>query len=162
MYAARYPKDVDGMILSDHAGHYRFAPPPPSPFGATPVVRSQEQSLEKLPPAAQALHRWAAALPHESSIPLFDRCIAQLDTSTAARRPGAFGNRPLIVLGNASLAASDDYRKVQSELLALSRSGTSMTAATYGHDTPLDISLVRAIKRSTISGNVNSRKGRSG
>ena len=136
------------MVLSDHAGRYRFSPPAPPPFGAAPVMPTQEQSLQKLPPAAQALHGWAAALPHKSSIPFFDSCIAQLGTSTATR-PGALGNRPLVIIGNSALAASDDYRKVQSALLALSRNATSMTAATYGHDMPLDDpeSIVRAIKK---------------
>jgi hypothetical protein len=37
---------------------------------------------------------------------------------------------------------------VQAKLLALSRRGTAMTAATYGHETPMDDpqSLVRAIR----------------
>jgi hypothetical protein len=88
-------------------------------------------------------------LPHESSIPLFNRCIAQLDTSKAATRPGVFGDRPLVVVGNSTLAASDDYLKVQRALLVLSRSATSMTAATNGHDAPLDDpeTIVRGIRR---------------
>ena len=98
MYADRYPSEAVGMVLSDHAGGYRMALSPPglrgaTPFGAAPAMSpggrmpmpSQQESLLKLPAAALALHRWAASLPHESSIPLFNRCIAQLDTSKANR-----------------------------------------------------------------------------
>lgn len=163
MYADRYPSEVEGMVLSDHAGRYRMAMPPPvppgatstTPFGATPGVAvgartpmpSQDESLLKLPAAALALHRWAASLSHESSIPLFNRCIAQLDTSKA-NRPGALGNRPLVVIGNMTLVGSEDYLSAQSRLLALSKHSTSMVSATTAHQAPLDDpgTIVRAVK----------------
>jgi pimeloyl-ACP methyl ester carboxylesterase len=163
MYADRYPTEVQGMVLSDHAGRYRMAvgPPAPSsatpatPFGAGPAVLgartpmpSQDESLLKLPPTQLALHRWAASLPHESSIPLFDRCIAQLDTSKASR-PGALGDRPLIVIGNATLAGSEDYVRAQSRFLALSRRARAMISPTTAHQMPLDDpgTIVRAVKQ---------------
>jgi pimeloyl-ACP methyl ester carboxylesterase len=147
MYAERYPAEVAGMVLSDHAGLYRLTLPP-APVGSPAIMRRQDQSLQNLPPEAQALHRWAAALPHASSVPFFNQCISQLDTSKAGR-PGALGNRPLIVIASSTLAASTDYRKVQSTLLALSQAATSMDAATSGHDTPLDdpATIVRAITK---------------
>jgi len=164
MYTDRYPAEVEGMVLSDHAGRYRMAVPPPAPSGATPTtpfgaapgvpvgartaMPGQEESLLKLPAAALALHRWAASLSHESSIPLFNRCIAQLDTSRA-NRPGALGNRPLVVIGNMTLAGSEDYLSTQSRLLALSRHSRAMISATTAHQAPLDDpgTIIRAVKQ---------------
>jgi pimeloyl-ACP methyl ester carboxylesterase len=163
MYAARYPAEVQGLVLSDHAGRYRMAVSPPVPSGATPAtpfsaapgmslgarttMPSQEESLLKLPAAALAFHRWAASLSRESSIPLFNRCIEQLDTSRA-NRPGALGKRPLIVIGNMTLTGSEDYLSAQSRLLALSRHSRAMISATTAHQAPLDDpgTILRAIK----------------
>ena len=154
MYADRYPSEVAGVVLSDHAGRYRMALPSPLSGSAAPAMSlgartampSQEESLLKLPAAALALHRWAASLSHESSIPLFNRCIAQLDTSKA-NRPGALGNRPLVVIGNITLAGSEDYMSAQSRLLALSRHSRALVSATTAHQAPLDDpgTIVRAI-----------------
>lgn len=108
----------------------------------------QDESLLKLPAEAQALHRWAASLPHESSIPLFNQCIAQLDTPRA-NRPGALGNRPLVVIGNMTLTGSEDYMNAQARLLALSQHARAMTSATTAHQAPLDDpgTIVRAVKQ---------------
>jgi hypothetical protein len=70
-----------------------------------------------------------------------------MSLTSNATRPGALGSRPLGVIGSTTLAASEDYRKFESALLALSRTATSMTATTAGHDTPLEDpeTIVRAI-----------------
>jgi hypothetical protein len=152
------------MVLSDHAGRYRVALSPPLParvtpttpfgvapgvpLGARPTMPSQEESLLKLPAASLALHRWAASLSHESSIPLFNRCIEQLNTSRA-NRPGALGNRPLVVIGNMTLVGSEDYLSAQSRLLALSQHSRAIISATTAHQAPLDDpgTIVRAVKQ---------------
>jgi pimeloyl-ACP methyl ester carboxylesterase len=164
MYADRYPAEVRGMVLSDHAGRYLMTASQPvlangtptTPLGTAPgmvlgarvATPSQEESLRKLPAAAQALHRWAASLPHESSIPLFNRCIEQLNTSRA-NRPGALGSRPLAVIANMTLAGSEDYVSAQSRLLALSQHSKAMISATTAHQAPLDDpgTIVRAIRQ---------------
>lgn len=152
MYADRYPEEVQGVVLSDHAGRYRMAVPSavPSavPFNGARVMPSQDESLLKLPAATQAVHRWAASLSHQSSIPLFNQCIAQLDTSKA-NRPGALGSRPLVVIANGTLAGSEDYSSAQSRLLALSRRARAMVSSTTGHQAPLDDpeTIIRAVRQ---------------
>jgi hypothetical protein len=69
--------------------------------------------------------------------------------ASKANRPGALGNRPIVVIGNMTLAGSEDYLSAQSRLLALSRQSRVMTSATNAHQAPLDDpgTIVRAIRQ---------------
>ena len=88
-----------------------------TPFGAAPGMSLERKERDAVARGVAgsssrrqrlALHRWAASQSDESSIPLFNRCIDQLEKSKA-NRPGALGDRPLVVIGNMTLAGSEDY-----------------------------------------------------
>jgi len=145
MYAARYGTDVQGMVLSDHAGRYRFP-------NAAGMLRSEQQTLRKLPPAAQELHRWAASRPGasttgRSAIPFYNQCIAEVGKTTVVR-PDPLGSKPLVVVADGYMAASEDYQTAQAGLLGLSHNSKAMVAPNSGHDVPMEDAdvLVRAIR----------------
>ena len=129
LYASHYPADVSGMVLSDHAGYYRFT------FAGGP--QSGEESVAALSTFAKDMHRWAAASNRStgSRSAFLDGCIAE-----AAKLPTqAFPLKemPLIAIANTSLAGSTDYQSVQSRLLGLSRNSKAVIARTAGHGTPI-------------------------
>ncbi|HEY3840265.1 MAG TPA: hypothetical protein VGL72_27015 [Bryobacteraceae bacterium] len=68
---------------------------------------------------------------------------------TAAARPGILGQRPLIVVANTTLAASEDYLAAQAALLALSRISQPLVASTSTHAVPMEspATIVEAIRR---------------
>jgi pimeloyl-ACP methyl ester carboxylesterase len=141
LYATRYPAEVRGMVLVDHAGRYRIvggggaqqAQP-----GQRINMPSGEESLRKLPPVAQVMHRWASGLGSNagSGVSFFDRCIAEVARTPAPVKPRT--KMPLIVIANTALAGSTDYQEVQAGLLALSRNSKAMLARTSGHMVPMD------------------------
>jgi pimeloyl-ACP methyl ester carboxylesterase len=134
LYAARYPDDVQGMVLGDHAGRYRFA-------HAEGMLRSEEQTLQKLSPSARAMHRWAESQPGASDSfktrQFFATCIAEVGTTTKTR-PDPLGNKPLIVIANGYLAGSEDYQQVQAGLLALSHNSKAMVSPNSSHGIPTE------------------------
>lgn len=138
LYATRYPAEVRGMVLVDHAGSYRIVGGEGAQPGQRVAMPSGEESLRKLPSIAQDMHRWASGLGSSagSGIPFFDRCIAEVARTPAPVKPRT--EMPLIVIANTALAGSADYQKVQAGLLALSRNSKAMLARTSGHMVPMD------------------------
>lgn len=141
MYAATYPSDVSGMVLIDHAGRYRM--------NFRPGTASEDQSLQKLPPAARDMHTWAASLSNRGAeIAFFNRCIAEVE-----KRPlpasSSLGSKPLVVVADESLTASEDYQTKQTSLLALSRNSSAMVAPNSSHSVPIDAPevIVQAIRQ---------------
>jgi pimeloyl-ACP methyl ester carboxylesterase len=53
LYAEHYPAEVQGLVISDHAGRYRITALPATPFGGPAPIPSEQQTVAKLPPAAQ-------------------------------------------------------------------------------------------------------------
>jgi pimeloyl-ACP methyl ester carboxylesterase len=150
LYAHRYPADVAGMVLIDHAGAYRFTPadaPLPQP-GRSSVIQSGEASLSQLPAFAQDMHRWVSAqsASRTSNIPFFNACIAEV---ARTGRIQTAESMPLIVIANSALAGLPDYQSKQAELLAQSRNSKAMIARTRGHQVPIDDpgSIIEAIRQ---------------
>jgi pimeloyl-ACP methyl ester carboxylesterase len=150
LYAARYPLEVKGMVIGDHAGRYRFQT-------RSGMVRSEEETLKKLSPVARDMHHWAVSQAGASSNgraenQFFNTCIAEAATTTKAR-PDALGARPLIVIANEYLAGSEDYRSFQANLLALSSNSKAMIAADSSHGVPIEnpIVFIRAIREVSTS-----------
>jgi pimeloyl-ACP methyl ester carboxylesterase len=150
LYAARYPREVEGMVIGDHAGRYRFQTPPG-------MVRSDEETLKRLSPIARDMHHWAAAQAGASSNSraenqFFNTCIAEAATTTKAR-PDALGARPLIVIANEYLAGSEDYRTFQASLLALSSNSKAMIASDSSHGVPIEnpAVFIRAIREVSMA-----------
>ncbi len=140
LYAGRYPAEVRGMVLIDHAGRYRFVMPPRAPGQPGPPIGMPlgDDSAKNLPAVAWDMHRWASARSAAgagSNIPFFNTCIEEV-----ANNPPAVPGRemPLIVIANKALADSPDYRSTQAGLLALSHNSKPMVASTSGHQVPMD------------------------
>jgi len=140
LYAARFPNAVHGLVLSDYAGGYRIT-------NAEGMFRADEQSLQRLPPLARNMHLWADSRPGASNPngdrKFFDGCIAG-----AAKTTISLGRKPLIIVSNPFMAASDDYLRVQADLLALSHNSKAMIAPHSGHGIPMEDPevLVQAIR----------------
>jgi hypothetical protein len=81
-----------------------------------------------------------------------DRCLAEAKATTAVK-PDPLGNKPLIVIANRSLADSEDYKKFQVGLLALSHNSVAMVSATPGHGVPMNDPeiFVRAIRQVVVT-----------
>jgi pimeloyl-ACP methyl ester carboxylesterase len=135
LYAARYPGEVEGMVIGDHAGRYRITNTPAG------MIRSEEETIKRLSPLARDMHRWAASRATSNNSRaenrFFDTCVAEAATTTRAR-PDALGARPLIVIANAYLAGSEDYRNFQAGLLALSSDSKAMIAPDSSHGVPME------------------------
>ena len=73
----------------------------------------------------------------------FDGCIAE-----AAKATIYLGHKPLVVVANPYVAGSEDYRRVQADLLALSHNSKAMIAPHSGHGIPMEDRdvLVQAIR----------------
>ena len=157
LYALHYPADVAGMVLIDHAGAYRFSPVD-APLAAQPGrsgrdVSAGEDSLTRLPPFAQDMHRWVSARDASraaTNIPFFNTCIAQVGEAAIAHTPMA---APLIVIANSALAGLADYQRAQAGLLALSRNSKALIARTRGHQIPMDDPgiIIEAIRQVVIT-----------
>lgn len=140
LYTARFPNSVQGPVLSDYAGRYRMT-------NGEEMIRADEGSLQRLPPLAQAMHRWVesrAGSPDQMAVrKFFDGCIAE-----AAKATIYLGPKPLVVVANPYIAGSEDYRRVQADLLALSHNSKAMIALHSGHGIPMEDPevLVEAIR----------------
>jgi pimeloyl-ACP methyl ester carboxylesterase len=130
LYTARFPDSVQGLVLSDYAGAYRMT-------NADAVIRADGGSLQRLPPLAQAMHRWAESrggVPAQMAVPkVFFECIAE-----AAKTTIYLGNKPVVVVSDPYIAESEDYRRVQADLLALSQNSKAMIAPHSGHGIPME------------------------
>ncbi len=140
LYALRYPAEVAGMVLVDHAGAYRFTAgdAPLAARGHSATMSSDQDSLRRLPSMAQDMHRWVSARNASragSSIPFFNTCIAEVAKTSPGQLPIS---APLMVIANSALAGWADYQTAQAGLLALSRNSKAMIARTSGHEIPID------------------------
>ena len=163
LYAAWHPSEVAGMVIVDHAflpkpdstasepaGHFAGLDSPPVLLEKTPIEITLEDSsrFTNLPPWARQLHRWAMSLhPRMPSVEDAEDCLAQL------RNAPPLGDTPLVVISTAN--ETPGYAELQSELLALSRRSSQMTAERSFHAVEIDQPdiVVAAIRRvvATIS-----------
>src|SRR5262249_37254269 len=126
LYTFRFPNSVQGLVLSDYAGSYRLT-------NGEEMIRADEGSLERLPPLAREMHRWAESRAgtqdRMAARKLFDGCIAD-----AAKTTMDLGHKPLVVVANPYIAGSEGYRRVQADLLALSHNSKAAIAPHSGHN----------------------------
>lgn len=130
LYTARFPDSIQGLVLSDYAGGYRMT-------NAEALIRADKGSLQRLPPLAQSMHRWAVSrggVSDQLAVPkVFFECIAE-----AARTTIYLGRKPVVVVSNPYIAESEDYQRVQADLLALSQNTKAMIAPHSGHGIPME------------------------
>lgn len=159
LYATRFPQQVVGMVIVDHAAIIRMAAPPIGRGGAavlppgvalgrgvtlppgvklSPPVSGSPAAADSpyhgLPARDRALHEWADTLPTSTSPraqrAMFDACIQAVETE-AARFARPLGRTPLVVI---SLPIPDSgYQALQRRLLALSSNSTQIVADSSGH-----------------------------
>jgi pimeloyl-ACP methyl ester carboxylesterase len=144
LYAATYPKDVDAMVLVDHAflepGHAATAATSPDPATTLPTVISQtpvvigiedDRNFKNLPKVDQQLHAWAmSANPVRPTPQMAAECFDAVSAANA-NRPQPLGNTPLIVVS--TLNDSPKYDELQRILLSQSAKSIHMVAANSTH-----------------------------
>ena len=93
LFASRYPNDVEGLVIVDHA-----TPIADRPTGAPPggVRLDANLGFEKLSARDYALHRWAVALPGaakvmERNMAMAPACFAQAGAAEGSRKSSAGG-----------------------------------------------------------------------
>jgi pimeloyl-ACP methyl ester carboxylesterase len=150
LYASLYASEVAGMVIVDHAFIDVGDPPPtsssPSFAGLdsppvlihqTPIVLTVEDTSDfrKLPESIQKLHRWADSLkPALPTVETAEDCLAQLKGTSQAAHP--LGNTPLVVVSTGN--DLPNYKKLQTELLALSSRSQQLMAESSFHSVEID------------------------
>lgn len=150
LYAARYPNNIAGMVIVDHA----FIPSQdPSrqaarshtlPHGYTPpALVSQppialdfqdDVNLSKLPKQDQELHSWALSEnPIRPDYEMAEDCFTDL---AMVRAPFPLGDIPLIVIGTGN--ETPGYSKLQTDLMALSHKSEHVIAWQSTHMVLID------------------------
>ena len=151
LYAARYPKDVVGMVLVDHAFVDAPAPSaspdraavqaagldsPPVLLTKTPIVLDLEddENFTKLPAVNQKLHRWALTVSERPTPEMATHCFSEVAKAEAAN--WALGEKPLAVVSTRNDA--DGYAQLQNRLLALSHKSKQFVAENSTHMVIID------------------------
>ncbi len=151
LYASLYPSEVAGMVIVDHAfidvgadaGNAAPSPSfagldsPPVLIHQTPIVLTVEDTsnFSKLPESVQKLHRWADSLkPALPTVETAEDCLAQLKGASQAANP--LGNTPLVVVSTGN--DLPNYKKLQTELLALSNRSRQFLAESSFHSVEID------------------------
>ena len=151
LYASLYPSEVAGMVIVDHAFIDVGGDPPPaipSPSFAgldsppvlihqTPIILTVEDTSDfsKLPASIQKLHRWAESLkPALPTVETAEDCLAQLKGTGQVPQP--LGNTPLVVVSTGN--ELPNYKKLQTELLALSKRSRQLMAESSFHSVEID------------------------
>ncbi|HXE64583.1 MAG TPA: alpha/beta hydrolase [Bryobacteraceae bacterium] len=156
LYAARYPEDVAGMVIVDHAflgldsppqksenaGH---APPsdgvfsvgdvdtPPALISRTPIELGIEddRNFQLLPKRDQDLHTWAMSRnPMRPNAQTAVKCTAEIENATKGQ-PWPLGAKPLIVISTSN--DSPGYQQLQEQLLRLSHAAKQSIAEHSTH-----------------------------
>jgi pimeloyl-ACP methyl ester carboxylesterase len=155
LYAARYPEDVAGMVIVDHAFiESRHSPPPapeshappkdgvysvedvdtpPALISQTPIALGIEddRNFQRLPKLNQDLHAWAMSRnPLRPGPESAAECAAAVATETKAQT-NPLGTKPLVVIS--TNYDSPEYRELQAQLLRLSRDARQVIAEHSTH-----------------------------
>lgn len=149
LYAARYPDDVAGMVLVDHA--FTAADPPaekpadsnaffaqevdtpPALISQTPITLGIEddRNFRRLPKLNRDLHTWAMSQnPVRPTPEAAAECSVSVNRETKDQ-PYPLGTKPLIVIG--TLNDSPGYPQLQAQLLRLSRDAKQIVAEQSTH-----------------------------
>jgi pimeloyl-ACP methyl ester carboxylesterase len=152
LYAARYPNNIVGMVIVDHAfipaqaaprqaAHSHTLPQgysPPALISQAPIVLDFQDNVNfsKLPQHDQELHTWALSEnPVRPDYQMANDCFSELATVTG-KSPFPLGDMPLIVISTPNEAPG--YAKLQAKLLALSRNSKHIIAWNSTHMVPID------------------------
>jgi len=149
MYAQRYPEEVSGMVIVDHAFLNPVDSPqkavpapgldsPPVLISQTPIVLTMEEisNFNNLPERNRQLHRWAMSLhPNMPSVETAEACTKEIEAKTKnIERP--LGDLPLVIVSTGN--DSRNYAKLQADLLRLSRNSRQIFAPKSFHAVQID------------------------
>jgi pimeloyl-ACP methyl ester carboxylesterase len=161
LYAGKYPNEVAGMVIVDHAffiQHLVAVPPSVSmrtgnlPLGASPITggappepivssANNDLDFQKLPAPDYQLHLWGDSLPgHPKTMARNSAMVPECfsDVETASRNQASpLGDMPLIVLSQ-SHSFGGEYAELQSRLLSLSSNSKQVIAENSGHFIMID------------------------
>lgn len=163
LYASRYPAEITGIVLVDHAfidtdSNSRSDPSgsisatgldsPPVLISKTPITLDleDEQNFSKLPERDQELHRWALSIHSvRPTVEMAAECFSEVDASEQSR-PYPLGRRPLAVVS--TLYDSPHYQELQNKLLMLSQNSEQLVAENSSHMVIIDQPeiVIRAIQ----------------
>jgi pimeloyl-ACP methyl ester carboxylesterase len=143
LYAQRYPEEVTGMVIVDHAfldpvdqpSHIQSTPgldSPPVLISQTPIEYTMEEisDFNHLPLRNRLLHRWAMSLhPNMPSVEMARACVEEIAGKT-------LGDLPLTVVSTGN--TSPNYAKLQSQLMSLSRNSKQLMAEKSFHAVQID------------------------
>jgi pimeloyl-ACP methyl ester carboxylesterase len=152
LYAARYPNNIVGMVLVDHAFIPAQVAPrqatrshtlpqgysPPALISQAPIALDFQDNVNftKLPKRDQELHTWALSEnPVRPNYEMAQDCFSELATATGIST-FPLGDMPLIVISTPNEAPG--YAKLQAKLLALSRNSKHIIAWNSTHMVPID------------------------
>jgi pimeloyl-ACP methyl ester carboxylesterase len=160
VYASKYPGEVAGMVMVDHAyidvGASSSSLPPTPGLDSPPVLIYKEpivltvedaSDFAKLPERIQQLHRWAASLkPVLATVETAEDCLFQLKSAAHDSRP--LGDMPLAVVSTGN--QQTNYKKLQTELLSLSSQSKQLIVDRSFHSVEIDqpevvISAIRQV-----------------
>jgi pimeloyl-ACP methyl ester carboxylesterase len=152
LYAARYPKNIVGMVIVDHAfipaqvparkaAHSHSLPQgysPPTLVSEVPIVLDfqDDVNFSKLPKYDQELHSWALSeTPIQPDYEMAKDCFSDLATVTG-KSPFPLGDMPLAVISTGD--ETPGYLKLQTDLLALSHRSEHVIAWNSTHMVLID------------------------
>jgi pimeloyl-ACP methyl ester carboxylesterase len=152
LYAARYPNNIVGMVLVDHAfipaqvaprqaTHSHTLPEgygPPALISQAPIALDFQDNVNfsKLPKRDQELHTWALSEnPVRPNYEMAQDCFSELATATG-KSTFPLGDMPLIVVSTPN--ETPGYSKLQAKLLALSRNSKHIIAWNSTHMVLID------------------------
>jgi pimeloyl-ACP methyl ester carboxylesterase len=170
LYAAKYPDEVAGMVIVDHAfvgslvlppaNSSRSAAPPiligPSKGPSNVPAGIPDRGFERLPSVDYQFHLWANSLPGFSktmqrNLQMVPECSSDVEAESG-NKTVPFSDKPLIVLRTAT--SNLGYEDLQKSLLALSTNSKEVLAENSGHlimvDRPdLVISAIRDVEEAS-------------
>ena len=156
LYAAKYPDEVAGMVIVDHAfvgslvlptanSSRSAAPPilidpPKGPSNVPAGIPAPDRDFEKLPSVEYQLHLWANSLPGFSktmqrNLQMVPECSSDVE-SASGNKAVPFSDKPLIVIRTAT--SIPGYEDLQKSLLALSTNSKEGLAENSGHHIMVD------------------------
>lgn len=148
LYPSKYPDEVVGMVIVDHAfrpspsphGGARNVPPPAAPSAPTAQPPDPNAGFQKLPARDYELHVWANALPGFSKITernfaMQPECESDIEAATR-NQPNPLDDKPLVVLSTAANLPA--YQQLQTKLTSLSSNSKHIVAEHSGHAIEID------------------------
>ena len=162
IYAGQYPDEVAGLVFVDHAAFSprkgmlspppsdaKVSPPAPHPMPSNPsggpdvaIGIEGDPNFTKLSDRDRELHLWAIAQPRyqkalETNHEIMPGCVAAADAISKGH-PHPLGDKPVVDIRRTNEFRSEEYEKLQTDLLSLSRNSKELIAEKSGHFVIID------------------------